>query len=69
MLAGAASKGLYRLHQFSKVEMYVLCTPRQSEALLQELCDIERHLFCELGLHFQILVRPLQCRPVWNFCA
>ena len=55
-VAGAASKGLYRLHQFSKVEMFVLCTPQQSESLLQELCDIERDLFTQLGLHFQILV-------------
>lgn len=33
--AGSASRGLYRVHQFSKVEMFVLCTPEQSEALLQ----------------------------------
>ena len=55
--AGSASRGLYRVHQFSKVEMFVLCTPAQSEALLDELCGIEEEIFGELGLHFRILVR------------
>eukprot|EP00891_Asterochloris_glomerata_P009215 jgi/Astpho2/9215/e_gw1.00138.12.1_t len=55
---GSASKGLYRVHQFSKVEMFVLCTPQQSEALLQELCDLEEEMFAELGLHFKILDMP-----------
>ncbi len=41
--AGSASKGLYRVHQFSKVEMFIVCTPEQSEALLQ-VCGI----FCVL---------------------
>ena len=57
--AGSASKGLYRVHQFSKVEMFVLCTPQQSEALLQELCDLEEEMFTDLGLHFKILVNCL----------
>jgi seryl-tRNA synthetase len=39
--AGLAGKGLYRVHQFSKVEMFVICTPEQSEALLDELLSIE----------------------------
>ncbi len=45
------------MHQFSKVEMFVLCTPAQSEAMLDELCGIEEEIFSELGLHFRILVR------------
>ena len=57
--AGSASKGLYRVHQFSKVEMFVLCTPEQSEGLLAELCQIEEEMFSELGLHFQVLVTSL----------
>ncbi|KAK9902854.1 hypothetical protein WJX75_008582 [Coccomyxa subellipsoidea] len=56
--AGSASRGLYRVHQFSKVEMFVLSTPEQSEAMLQELCDIEEEIFTELGLHFQMLDMP-----------
>ncbi|KAI7841623.1 hypothetical protein COHA_004793 [Chlorella ohadii] len=53
--AGSASKGLYRVHQFSKVEMFVVCTPEQSEALHQQLLDLEVQMFTELGLHFQVL--------------
>ncbi len=49
-----AGKGLYRVHQFSKVEMFVLATPQQSEALHQELIDIEAEMFEELGLHFKV---------------
>lgn len=55
---GAASKGLYRVHQFSKVEMFVICKPDQSEELLMELCSIEEELFKDLGLHFKVLDMP-----------
>ena len=48
------------MHQFSKVEMFVLCNPQQSEGLLEELADIEKEMFTELGLHFKILVCTLQ---------
>ncbi len=47
-------RGLYRVHQFSKVEMFVLSTPEQSDALHQELIEIEQDMFTELGLHFQV---------------
>ena len=53
--AGSASKGLYRVHQFSKVEMFVVCTPEQSDQLHQELIDIEVEMFKELGLHFKVM--------------
>ncbi|KAL6758122.1 Seryl-tRNA synthetase [Haematococcus lacustris] len=56
--AGAAGKGLYRVHQFSKVEMFVLSTPEQSNALHEELRTIETELFAELGLHFKVLDMP-----------
>lgn len=48
------------MHQFSKVEMFVVCTPEQSEALLEDLADTEKEMFTELGLHFKILVCPAQ---------
>ena len=60
--AGAAGRGLYRLHQFSKVELFVVSTPEQSEALLGELVAFEEALFTDLGLHFKVLVRAqAQC--------
>lgn len=56
--AGAAGKGLYRVHQFSKVEMFVVCTPEQSEQLHKDILDIEVEMFEELGLHFKVLDMP-----------
>jgi hypothetical protein len=37
-----------------QVEMFVVCTPQQSDALHQELIQIEQDLFTELGLHFKV---------------
>lgn len=56
--AGAAGKGLYRVHQFSKVEMFVICTPEESDALHEELIGIEEEMFTALGLHYKILDMP-----------
>lgn len=53
--AGAATKGLYRVHQFSKAEMFVLCRPEDSETFHNELIQIEEDLFTSLGLHFKTL--------------
>lgn len=41
------------MHQFSKVEMFVLSTPEQSDALHEELISLEEEMFAELGLHFK----------------
>lgn len=56
---GAQSKGLYRVCQFSKVEMFSVCTPEQSQALHNELIETQIEMFEELGLHFQVLDMPV----------
>lgn len=53
--AGAATRGLYRVHQFSKVEMFILCKPEDSEFYHKELIKIEEDLFSSLGFHFKTL--------------
>ncbi|KAG6421474.1 hypothetical protein SASPL_118027 [Salvia splendens] len=53
--AGTATRGLYRVHQFSKVEMFVLCRPEESDSFHEELISIEEDLFSSLGLHFNTL--------------
>lgn len=53
--AGRASRGLYRVHQFSKVEMFVFCLPEQSEDFHKELLEIEREIFDELEIPYQIV--------------
>lgn len=52
---GRESFGLYRVHQFSKVEMFVFCKPEQSDALLEALRRIEQMLFGELGLAYRVV--------------
>ena len=46
-------KGIYRLHQFSKVEMFAFATPETSDQLHSELVELQVELFKELGLHFR----------------
>lgn len=53
--AGRASRGLYRVHQFSKVEMFVFCRPEESESFHQELLGIEREIFDELEIPYQVV--------------
>lgn len=51
-------KGIYRVHQFNKVEMFTVAKPEDSEALLEEFKNIQIDLFDELGLHFKVLDMP-----------
>ncbi|XP_053662914.1 serine--tRNA ligase, mitochondrial [Anopheles marshallii] len=51
-------KGIYRVHQFTKVEMFAVCRPDQSATVLEEFRDIEVNLFDKLGLHFLLLDMP-----------
>ncbi|HZK20176.1 MAG TPA: serine--tRNA ligase [Treponemataceae bacterium] len=53
--AGQFSKGLYRVHQFSKLEMFVYCLPEQSDAIHEKLRRIEEEIFTGLGLAFRVV--------------
>lgn len=53
--AGQFSKGLYRVHQFDKVEMFVYSTPEQSDELHHKLREIEEEIFSGLGLPFHVV--------------
>jgi len=53
--AGRASRGLYRVHQFTKVEMFAFSTPESSDALHAEMLAIEEDLFQALGIPFRVL--------------
>lgn len=52
---GKHSKGLYRVHQFNKVEMYVYCRPEQSEDIHQELLKIEEDFCQSLGIPYRVV--------------
>ncbi len=53
--AGQFSKGLYRVHQFDKVEMFAYCTPEQSNQIHEKLRLIEEEIFTGLGLPFHVV--------------
>lgn len=53
--AGQFSKGLYRVHQFTKLEMFVYCLPEQSDAIHEKLRLIEEEIFEGLGLPFRVV--------------
>jgi seryl-tRNA synthetase len=53
--AGRASRGLYRVHQFTKVEMFAFTRPDQSEDMLNYFCDLECQIFDGLGIPYRVL--------------
>jgi seryl-tRNA synthetase len=53
--AGRDTRGLYRVHQFTKVEMFAFCLPEQSDALHQEIRAIEEEIFQGLGLPYHVI--------------
>ncbi len=52
---GRESYGLYRVHQFSKVEMFAFCKPDQSEALHLEFLENEKRFWKSLGIPFRVV--------------
>ena len=52
---GRASRGLYRVHQFTKVEMFGFTTPEQSDALHEEMLGIEEEIFQGLGIPYRVV--------------
>ena len=55
---GKETKGLYRVHQFSKVEMFALCPPSQSSATFELLLQHQRALLDALQLHYRVVEIP-----------
>lgn len=53
--AGQESKGLYRVHQFTKVELFAFTTPEQSEAMHARLLAIEEEIFQALKIPYRVL--------------
>lgn len=53
--AGRENRGLYRVHQFDKIEMYVVSTPEKSNEILEELLGIEEEIYQKLELPYRVL--------------
>jgi seryl-tRNA synthetase len=52
---GKHSKGLYRVHQFNKLEMYVFCKPEASEQWHDKLMQLEEELCQALEIPYQVV--------------
>ena len=52
---GRESKGLYRVHQFTKVEMFVLCRPEDSEAMHEQILKIEERILQALEIPYRVI--------------
>ncbi len=53
--AGKDTKGMFRVHQFDKVEMYVYCVPERSKEIHEELLAHEEEITRELGLPYRVM--------------
>ncbi len=49
------SKGIFRVHQFEKLEMFIFCQPEEAEALHQEMLAIEKEIFNGLDIPFRVI--------------
>lgn len=52
---GKTSKGLYRVHQFTKLEMFVYCHPLESEEIHKQLLAIEKEICDALELSYHVV--------------
>jgi seryl-tRNA synthetase len=52
---GRATRGVFRVHQFTKVEMFAFTLPEQSDEMHEYLCDIECEIFDELGIPYRVV--------------
>ena len=52
---GRHSAGLYRVHQFTKVEMFAYTLPEESEKMHTEIKNLEVEIFKDLGVPFRVV--------------
>jgi len=57
---GASDRGLIRLHQFEKVELYTLCTPDKSNAEQERMLAVAEELLEKLGFHYRVVLLATQ---------
>lgn len=52
---GKHTRGLFRVHQFNKLEMYAFCLPEQSAEMHEKLLGIEEELWQSLGIPYHVV--------------
>jgi len=57
---GATERGLIRVHQFEKVELYTICEPEHSHNELERMLACAEDILKQLGLHYRISLLAAQ---------
>lgn len=52
---GKYTRGLFRVHQFNKLEMYAFCLPEQSKEIHEKILKIEEEIWQGLGVPYHII--------------
>jgi seryl-tRNA synthetase len=52
---GKYSHGLYRVHQFTKAEMFIFCLPEQSDSMHKYLLELEERIYQKLNIPYRVL--------------
>lgn len=52
---GRYSHGLYRVHQFTKAEMFIYCTPEESEDMHTHILFLEEKIYQDLNIPYRVL--------------
>ena len=52
---GKYTRGLFRVHQFNKLEMYVFCLPEQSKEMHEKILEIEEDIWQGLGVPYHVV--------------
>jgi seryl-tRNA synthetase len=53
--AGQAARGLYRVHQFSKVELFAFTHPDESDSMHEKLLGLEEEIFRALEVPYRVV--------------
>ncbi|OXG87314.1 serine-tRNA ligase [Cryptococcus neoformans Gb118] len=57
---GADTRGLYRVHQFTKVELFVVSGEKESELMMEEMRRVQKEIVQGLGLSVRVLDMPTE---------
>ena len=53
--AGKHTRGLFRVHQFNKLEMYIFCLPEESKKMHEMILGVEEEIWRELGIPYRVI--------------
>ena len=52
---GKYSKGMYRVHQFTKAEMFIYCTPEESPKMHEHILAMEESIYQDLEIPYRVV--------------